>query len=96
MPTPILVYESEWKIYEFDKYSALKVVTDQSDKEGQPASHTYYINMDNIYLKTELKGTKHDPKIVKDRWTYGIILIGLALLRDTDALWASLFKRPSN
>ena len=41
--------------------------------------------MDNIYLKTELKGTKHDPKIVKDRWTYGIILIGLALLRDTDA-----------
>ena len=41
MPTPILVYESEWKIYEFDKYSALKVVTDQSDKEGQPASHTH-------------------------------------------------------
>ena len=83
IPIPIPVYEPQWNNYGFDKYSALKVVTDPSDDEEQPGSHTYYINMDNIYLKTELKDTKHDPKIVKDRWTYGIVLIGLALLRNT-------------
>ena len=85
MPIPILVYEPQWGTYGFDKYSALKVVTDPSEDEGQPGSHTYYINMDNVYLKTELKDTKHDPKIMKDRWIYGIVLIGLALLRNTNA-----------
>ena len=42
----------------------------------------YYINMDNVYLKAELKETKVNPEILKSRWQYGLVLIGLVMLRD--------------
>ena len=37
--------------------------------------------MDNIYLNTELKGTKENPEIVKARWQFGMVLVGMALLK---------------
>ena len=81
LPTPVPVYESEWARHNFNRDSALKAVYYGSDDE--PAgSHTYYINMDNIHLKTELKTTKENPEIVKSRWQYGMVLIGMALLRN--------------
>ena len=82
IPTTVLVYEQEWEKYGFDRNSALKAIYDLSDEEGAAGSHTYYINMDNVYLNTELKATKDTPEIVKYRWQYGMVLIGMALLRD--------------
>ena len=38
--------------------------------------------MDNIYLKSELKESKEDPEMMKARWKYGLVLIGMALLHD--------------
>ena len=53
IPTPILVYEPEWDKFEFDRNSALKAVYDPSDdQDASSGYHTYYINMDNIYLNT--------------------------------------------
>ena len=81
VPDPIPVYEHEWENHNFDKNSALKVVYDSlDDEEGMSGYHTYYINMDNIYLKTELKATKETPDILRARWQYGMVLIGMALL----------------
>ena len=85
LPTPVPVYESAWDKHEFDKYSALRVVHDQSDKEEDSGTYTYYINMDNIHLKTELKATKESPEIIKARWQFGLVLIGMALLKDETA-----------
>ena len=83
IPTPILVHEPEWDQHGFDRNSALKAVYDPSDDQDvSNGYHTYYINMDNIYLNTELKATKENPDIVKARWQYGMVLIGLALLRN--------------
>ena len=82
IPTPIPVYESEWTVHQFDRESALKAVYYPSDEEGELGSHTYYINMDNVHLKTELKATKENPEVVKFRWQSGMVLIGMALLRD--------------
>ena len=82
IPTAIPVYEQEWEKYGFDKKSALKVIDDSSDEEGTRGSHVYYINMDNVYLNTELKASKDNPEIVKSRWQYGMVLIGLAMLTD--------------
>ncbi len=80
------MYESEWDKYDFDRNSALKAIYDPSEDEDSPNGyHTFYINMDNIYLKTELKATKETPDIVKARWQYGMVLIGMALLRDDKA-----------
>ena len=82
IPTPVPVYEQEWGKHGFDRNSALKAIYDPSDEEGVSGTHTYYINMDNVYLRTELKETKVNPDIVKSRWQYGLVLIGLVMLRD--------------
>ena len=82
LPTPFLVYEREWEKYGFDRNSALKAIYDVSDgDENASGSHTYYINMDNVYLNTELKVTKVTPEILKARWQYGMVIVGMALLR---------------
>ena len=79
IPTPIPVYERDWEKHGFDRDSALKVIDDSED-EG-PDGYTFYINMDNLYLKTDLKATRDEPEIVKAKWQYGMVLIGMALLR---------------
>ncbi len=84
IPIPVLVSEPDWSKYSFDKYSALNVIHDPSNDEEYPGSFTYYINMDNIYLNTELKSTKENPDIVKSRWQFGMVLIGMALLNQEE------------
>jgi hypothetical protein len=84
------VYENEWNRYGFDKYSALKVRHAGDVEEGngdKPVENTkavydFFVNMDNIYLKTELKVRSKDNEIVKARFIYGLVLVGLALLHD--------------
>ena len=85
IPSPIPIYEAEWEAHGFDRFSALKAIYDPSDDEASPGSHTYYVNMDNFYLNTELKTTKENPEILRARWQYGMVLIGIALLRSNSA-----------
>ena len=43
--------------------------------------------MDNIYLKTELKITAGKPQILRARYQYGMVLVGMALLKtETSAI----------
>ena len=80
VPIPTLVYEPDWTLHNFDKYSALKVEYYPATDEKEAGSYEYFLNMDNIHLMTELKGTKEDMEIVKSRWQFGMVLIGIALL----------------
>ena len=83
LPEHVLVFEPDWEKYGFNKYSALKAIHDPSDSgEDESEYHTYYINMDNIHLKAELKATKETLDIVKSRWQYGLVIVGMALLKD--------------
>ena len=82
IPEPILVYQENWGTYGFDKHSALKVVHDPGNDAGLRDSYTYYINMDNLYLQTELKATSEIPEIVKARWQYSLMVVGMALLQE--------------
>ena len=84
VPIPTLVYEPDWSLHNFDKYSALKVEYYPETDEKGVDSYEYFLNMDNIYLKTELKGTKEDMEIVKSRWQFGMILVGIALLNQAN------------
>jgi hypothetical protein len=89
LPKVRLVYEADWSNQNptpFDKYTALRIINagDGIDDENQVDSNTvydFYINMDNLYLKTELKGTKFEPDLVRAQFKYGMVLIGLALLQ---------------
>ncbi len=88
LPKVTRVYEGDWNRYGFDKYSALKIkdageVTEGNAAESSTAGravYDFFVNMDNIYLRTELKGGDKDLEIVRARFTYGLVLIGLALL----------------
>ena len=84
IPIPREVYEDGWEENEFDRYSALRVVDDSEDEDGdESGSFTYYINMDNVYLLTELKATRGNPDVLKKQWQVGMVLVGMALLRNS-------------
>ena len=81
VPNAIQVYESNWIDYEFDEFSALKAIYDPSS-DGSTGQYTYYINMDNFFLRAELKSTKASVEILKAKWLYAMALIAMALLRE--------------
>ena len=75
MPEIIQVYRDEWDKYEMDQYSALRYVS--TDAGGD-----YYLNMDNMYLLNELKGTKDKNKseLTKARYTYSMTLVAMSVV----------------
>ena len=79
IPHHYRVFQHEWPKYKFDAYSALKVVHDGEDLSI--GGYSYYVNMDNIYLQSELKASKQNPELMRARWESGMMLIALALLR---------------
>jgi len=89
MPEIHEVYEPEWENRKpkFDKYSALQIVQEEAaDPEtpsnGNAAIYSFWVNMDNIYLKTEIKASKDAPEILKARFMYGLVLVGMALMQE--------------
>lgn len=79
LPNIIYIKEEDWakdyyRGFGFGQFSALKV----REKEGV---YDFYINVDNIYLKNEMKSdTKTDSKILEARYSYGMVLLGMSLL----------------
>lgn len=74
------VYEDDWMEQDppFNKFAAMRLVTDETP-DGQDV-HEFYVNMDNLYLKTELKSAAHESELTKARWRFGLVLLGLAML----------------
>lgn len=68
-------YQEDWNKLDMDKYSA--VVLRQTDEECD-----YFLNMDNEYLKTELKNIRDANKmaLTKARYKYSMALIGMSIV----------------
>ena len=85
LPEVHLVYERDWlnRKHKFDRYSALEILQDDAanPEELSDASYSFYVNMDNVYFKTEVKSSKFSPEILRARFTYGLVLIGLAVIQ---------------
>ncbi len=79
LPKIYEVREEEWEKYDFNQETALQVKNSGDD------SYDYYINMDNIYLNTELKSLKRseDPKLLQAKFKYAMALLGMMILKDT-------------
>jgi hypothetical protein len=88
LPIITPVHESEWGNYDppFDKFTALRVkasVEEESDGNGKEKEiYDFYVNMDNFYLQHETKSSRQDPEIVQVKFRDGLVLVGLALLRE--------------
>jgi hypothetical protein len=86
MPDIDEVERDRWSKFKFDENSACKIIEDTA--EGDRSVYTFHVNIDNIYLETEMKYAKGDPAVLKAKFVYGNVLIGLALLQEH-------LKRPS-
>jgi hypothetical protein len=90
LPNIVLVYEAEWgnQAPPFDKYTALRIgvsdVVGSGNGETSEARDVYdfKINMDNLFLKSELKVAGDEVDMIRARWKYGLVLMGIALLHD--------------
>jgi hypothetical protein len=81
------LYELDWpsQTPPFDKYTALRIGISEEKESGNGDSHDVYdfkINMDNLFLKSELKTGTNEAEMIRARWKYGLVLVGLALLHD--------------
>lgn len=77
IPKPIEVKRPDWPTHGFNEESALKVI------ESAGGTYDFFINIDNKFLLAEQKYQRMDPKLLKARYSYGMVLIGLALLHQT-------------
>jgi hypothetical protein len=70
----------------FNVYSALRIThagVSNSSENGKAEVrnvYDYYVNVDNIYLKTEQKTSKENAELLQAKYVYGLVLMGLALV----------------
>jgi len=68
--------EEKWARHFKEDKDALAV------KDAGENGYDFYINLDNVFLQTEIKGNiKIDPRLLEARFKYGMVLIGLSLLQ---------------
>ncbi|MCG8554029.1 MAG: hypothetical protein MJD61_01890 [Proteobacteria bacterium] len=85
LPPVVRVYEEEWGKHEpaFDRFAALRIVNaGDSEENGGKPKFDFYVNCDNMYLKSEAKGRAEDVKLVEAQFVYGMVLVGLGLLHE--------------
>lgn len=75
MPNIWPVHKDEWNAHNMDRLTAL--VYKESEEDGD-----YYLNMDNDYLLSELKGKKgiSQDDLTKARYKYSMALIGMSII----------------
>lgn len=80
LPHIIPIEQADWdsndyKDFGFNRYSALKI------REVSDGGYDFYINMDNIYLQTEMHSNSQiEPEILKTRYRDGMVLLGLSII----------------
>lgn len=88
LPNIVEVTEDKWNQYGFDKHGALRVKHAGSvdGSKNKSEAYDFYVNVDNHYLKSEQKTSTGIAEILKARFVYAQVLVGLALLQDDKQL----------
>jgi hypothetical protein len=81
LPIPKLITEDEWPKHRFDQFSACRIVQDESEDDPDREIYDFYINVDNVYLRNEMKNGRQDAAVQRARFVFGNVLIALALIR---------------
>lgn len=90
LPNIIRIPQDAWEEQEptpFDEYTALRIKHAGlfGENGNEKSVFDFYINVDNIFLKTALKDARKDPKTTEAKFIYGMTLLGLAMIKhDTD------------
>ena len=85
LPKITTVAQPDWATYGFTEESVLRVYSapmDQDDNhERRSNAYDFFINIDNKYLRHEQKLNPQDSELIEKQFTYGMVIVGLALLR---------------
>jgi len=86
MPEIIEVKEDSdpWRTHGFTEYTACKIIEDaEVDANDEDQSvYTFYINVDNLYLRTDMKRSSSDVAITRAKFVFGNVLLGLAQIHE--------------
>ena len=83
MPRIVAVRRIDYEKCGFDDHSACKAVDDGTGgADSLQSDYTFYVNVDNVYLRTEMKGTADDAALTEAKFKYANVLVALALLHD--------------
>ncbi|MHA1812222.1 MAG: hypothetical protein ACTSYX_02185 [Candidatus Thorarchaeota archaeon] len=73
----------------FDEFSALEVVQEKAatfeEESGEEAEYSFWVNVDNKFLATEIKASDEDPEVLTARFVFGMVLLGVALLKGEES-----------
>ena len=78
---PIIEVERDdprWQEHSFDDQTACRVVQDE-------VGYSFYVNIDNVYMRTDAKDGKVDVALVKSKFVWGNVLVALALIHQDRA-----------
>ena len=88
LPNIVVVKEQDWADYTppFDQYTALRIKHtgnggDDNESETSEDVYDFFINIDNVYLNSELKSGSSEIELARARFKYGLVLIGLAMIQ---------------
>jgi len=86
LPNIVEVEESEWESRGFTESTALRVISAGQQEDGEtdsnaPQVYDFFVNVDNKYLRIMQKESKQEPSLLRAKFVYSLVLIGLALLQ---------------
>jgi hypothetical protein len=83
---PVRQDDKYWGKYGFTLDTGCHVISDAIELEGrEQIEHVFYINLDNNSLRTEMKYSKQDPRLLEAKFKYGNVLLGLAMLHQAES-----------
>ncbi len=80
LPNIVEVDEEHWTDHGFDENTA--VVIKHAGESETTDVYDFFVNVDNKYLRIAEKDSKEEPKLLKARFVYSLVLVGLALIQD--------------
>jgi len=85
LPNIVEVDEEHWPLHGFNETTALVLKhagTDEGAQGGGSSDvYDFYVNIDNKFLRIAQKESKDDPKLLRAKFVYGQVLVGLAFLQ---------------
>lgn len=85
LPEVTPVHRDEYQHHSppFTEETALRI-KDAGSEPGDPTRYDFFINVDNKYLRILQKESRSDATLLEKQFTYGLVLVGLALLQDIE------------
>ena len=76
--------DENWKKYDFTEHTSCNIVVDaEGEGDNEKDVYTFYVNVDNLYLRTDMKTGQADVRVQEAKFIYGNVCIGLALINDS-------------